>query len=83
MKSFMTALSVAALVGVAAPAFSVTPGMFDPRDPNSLTPAKQSSQRPYALTGADRDREPNRAKVQVNTQHGGRAVIATYPDDKK
>lgn len=82
MKFLMTTLSLAALLGATAPAFAVSAGTFDPRDPNSLTrPAQQDAQKPYALTGSSRrSQEPNDSRLQVNNQLGGRAVITTHDD---
>jgi len=76
-KLFATTLALAGLLGAVAPALAVTPGTFDPRDPNSLTRAPQA-QKPYALTGSSRQaKQPNDTKVQVNNQLGARAVIST------
>lgn len=80
MKTLITTLSLAAALGAALPAFAVTPGTFDPRDPNSLSKA-QAPQKPYALTGTQRRaQEPNDSRLQVNSQLGGRAVITTHDD---
>ena len=85
MKLLVTTFSLAALLGAAAPAFAVSAGTFDPRDPNSLTrPAQQDAPKPYALTGSSRRaQQPNDARVQVNTPHGARAVITTHDDAQK
>jgi len=75
-KLFATTLALAALLGAVAPALAVTPGTFDPRDPNSLTKPAQA-QKPYALTGSSRQaKQPNDTKVEVNNQLGARAVIS-------
>jgi len=85
MKSMTTMLSLAMLLGATAPAFAVSAGTFDPRDPNSLTkPAQQGAQKPYALTGTSRQvKEPNDARVQVNSALGARAVLTTHDDAQK
>jgi hypothetical protein len=76
-KLFSTTLALAAFLGAVAPALAVSPGTFDPRDPNSLTKAPQA-QKPYALTGSSREaKKPNDTQVQVNNQLGARAVIST------
>jgi len=84
MKTLMTALSLAALVGASVPAFAVTPGTFDPRDPNSLSKSGQTAQTPYALTGSARGaHKQNDSRVEVNSSLGARAVITTHDGDKK
>lgn len=82
MKFLTTTFSLAALLAATVPAFAVSPGTFDPRDPNSLTkPAQPDAQKPYALTGSSRrNQKPNDSRLQVNNQLGGRAVITTHDD---
>lgn len=85
MKTLTATLSLAALLGAALPAQAVLPGVFDPRNPNSLsTSGRAQTAKPYALTGSNRttQREPNDARVQVNSQLGARAVITTHDDSR-
>ena len=83
MKTLVTTFSLATVLAAALPAWAVTAGTFDPRDPNSLTrPAAAQTQKPYALTGSTRGaQEPNDARAQVNNQLGARAVITGHHDE--